>query len=67
MGPEPDQSRAVELRRQAFQRAGFTGAQAADLAGRPDLDLQQALSVVKHGFPPDVAYGMLTSGSRPVF
>jgi hypothetical protein len=67
MGTEPDRARAVELRREAFARAGFTPAHAADLAVRLDLDLQQSLALVKHGFPPDVAYGMLTSGSRPVF
>ncbi len=65
--PHADPARAVELRRRAFERAGFTPEQAADLAGRLELDLQQALALVKHGFPPDVAYGMLLSGERPVF
>jgi hypothetical protein len=59
--------RAIELRRKAFERAGFQPGAAQDLAERLDLDLQQALGLVKHGFPPEVAYGMLTSGSRPVF
>lgn len=65
--PAEPTGRAVELRRRAFERAGFTPEQAADLAARADLDLQQALSLVRHGFPPDVAFAMLAAGSRPVF
>ena len=63
----PDEQRVVELRRQAFERAGFSPEAAADLAARLDLDLQRSLSLVKHGFPPEVAYELVTSGRRPVF
>lgn len=67
MPPGPDDERVVELRRQAFERAGFAPQAARDLAARVDLDLQQALALVRHGFPPEIAYGMLVSGERPVF
>jgi hypothetical protein len=67
MPAEPGEERAVELRRQAFLRAGFSPVAARDLAGRLDLDLQQSLALVKHGFPPELAYEMILSGSRPVF
>jgi hypothetical protein len=60
-------SRVVELRRQALERAGFDPAAAQELAERLDIDLQQALGLVKQGFPPEVAHQLLTSGSRPVF
>jgi hypothetical protein len=64
---EPPPERAVALRRAALERAGFSPGQAADLAGRLEIDLQHALGLVKQGFPPDVAYGLPQSGSRPVF
>lgn len=67
MPAEADRERIVELRRQALERAGFSPQAAQDLAGRLELDLRQARSLVERGFPPDVAYDMLLSGSRPVF
>lgn len=57
----------VELRRASLERAGFAPEAALDIAGRLDIDLKQAVALVKHGFPPEVAYGMLLGGSRPVF
>ena len=60
-------SRVVALRRASLERAGFDPASAADLAARIEVPLQDALRVVKAGFPPDVAFEMLTSGERPVF
>lgn len=62
-----DSERVVELRRASLERAGFDRRSAEDLAARIDLPLQDALNLVKAGFPPEVAYGMLTSGERPVF
>ena len=64
---EPEPERVVALRREAFLRAGYSSEQAADLAARQELDLQHVLGLVKQGFPPEVAYGLLVSGSRPVF
>ena len=67
MPAEPGEERVVELRRQAFERAGFSPEAARELGGRIDLDLQQSLALVKHGFPPELAYEMILSGNRPVF
>jgi hypothetical protein len=64
---EADPVRVVGLRRQALERAGFRPELARELAERLDIDLQHALGLVKQGFPPQVAYELLTSGSRPVF
>jgi hypothetical protein len=63
----PDPERVVELRRQALERAGYRPEHARALAERLEVDLQQAVSLPKHGFPPDVAYELIVSGSRPVF
>jgi len=65
--PPHDRERVVELRRQALARAGFRPEHASGLAERLDIDLPYALSLPKQGFPPDVAYELLVSGSRPVF
>lgn len=63
----PSQERVVELRRTSLERSGYSSEQARELASRLELPLQQALQPIKAGFPPDVAYEMLTSGERPVF
>lgn len=60
-------ARIVELRTTSLERAGFDRAAAGELAARTDIPLQEALNLVKAGFPPGVAYGLLTSGDRPVF
>jgi len=67
--PDPvhDPTRVAELRRASLERAGYDGAAAAELAARIDIPLQDALNLVKAGFPPEVAFTMLTSGERPVF
>ena len=65
--PKPDPERVVALRRAALERAGYDAGRAGEIARRPDIDLQQAVSLPKAGFPPEVAYQMLTSGARPVF
>jgi len=62
-----DPERVVVLRRAALERAGYEASRADELARRPDIDLQHAVSLPKAGFPPEVAYQMLTSGARPVF
>lgn len=62
-----ESGRVVELRRASLERAGFDPTSAADLAVQIDVPLQAALQLVKAGFPPDVAFEMLTSGERPVF
>ena len=65
--PEPDPERVIALRLRALRRAGYGPEAAADIAGLLDIDLQQAVAFAKHGFPPEVAWEMLRSGSRPVF
>ena len=65
--PERDPERVVALRLTTLRRAGYGPEAAADIAGRLDVDLQQAVALTKHGFPPEVAREMLRSGSRPVF
>jgi hypothetical protein len=62
-----DPVRTIELRRAAFERAGFSAEAARELAERQEIDLRSALSLVKHGFPPEVAYELLRAGDRPVF
>ena len=62
-----DPDRAVALRRAALERAGYSAHAAGEMARRLDIDLQQAVSLPRAGFPPEVAYEMLVSGSRPVF
>jgi hypothetical protein len=65
--PGPDLERVVELRRAALERSGYGSEAAAEIARRLVIDLEQAVSLTKHGFPPDVAFVMLRSGRRPVF
>lgn len=62
-----DPLRVVELRQESLERAGFQAMQAGELAGRVEIPLQDALQLLKAGFPPDVAFEMLMSGERPVF
>jgi hypothetical protein len=62
-----DPQRVVELRRQSLERAGYRPEHAKALAERLDVDLQHAVALPKQGFPPDVAYELIVSGSRPVF
>jgi hypothetical protein len=62
-----DPGRVIELRRASLERAGFAPGAAAALAEQVDIPLADALALVRAGFPPDVAYEMLTSGERPVF
>jgi hypothetical protein len=66
-GEAHDPERVVELRRASLERAGYDPASARELAGRIDISLGDAVRLVKAGFPPDVARGLLTSGDRPVF
>ena len=70
MADSPDGTsltRVIELRRASLERAGFDTASASRLAERTDVPLQEALSLAKAGFPPDVVLAMLASGNRPVF
>lgn len=65
---EADPDRVVELRRASLERAGYTAAQAEELARRLDLDLQDALAPRRQGLPPEVAYELALAGaSRTVF
>jgi len=62
-----DSSRVVRLRCASLERAGYEPNAARELAARFEIPLQDALNLLRAGFPPDVAFAMLTSGARPVF
>lgn len=62
-----DPERVIELRRSSLERAGYDPETAEALAARIEIALADALELRKAGFPPDVAFAMLTSGDRPVF
>ncbi|MBM3678924.1 MAG: hypothetical protein FJW96_13760 [Actinobacteria bacterium] len=62
-----DEERALSLRRDAFLRAGFPAETAEALARRTEIAYLDALALVRHGFPPEVAAAMLLDGRRGVF
>lgn len=62
-----DATRVLELRRASLERAGFEPTRAAQIAAWVEIPLQEALQLIRAGFPPEVAFEMLTSGERPVF
>jgi hypothetical protein len=63
-----DPERVVELRRRSLERAGYTPAQAEDLAGRCEIPLDAALAPRRQGLPPDVAHALVVGGGgRTVF
>jgi len=66
--PTPDPSRVVELRSASLLRAGYTPAQADELARRLEIDLQAALAPRRQGLPPEVAFELVLAGAgRTVF
>jgi hypothetical protein len=66
-GAQEPSARVVALREQAFLRSGFPPRDAERLARDGSVDFLAAVSLVKAGFPAEVAAGMLASGARPVF
>ncbi len=40
-------------------RVGFAGDDAVALAARPDVDLHEAIALVEHGCPPELAFRIL--------
>lgn len=62
-----ERERIVMLRLRALERAGYDRETAEAIAGRLEIALPDALALRKSGYPPDVAFAMLTDGSRPVF
>jgi hypothetical protein len=42
-----------------LERAGYSAEQAAELAGRTDVDLHQAIGLVEKGCTPEVALAIL--------
>jgi hypothetical protein len=64
---DTDDVRKVELRRSAFARAGFGEEDSDALARRPEIAYLDAVGLLRHGFPPDVAASMLLAGRRSVF
>mgnify|MGYP003515485434 CR=1 FL=1 len=69
MGEPPhDLERVIALRRTSLERAGYSAAQAEELARRTEIDLQAALEPRRQGLPPDVAFSiLLDGGGRTVF
>lgn len=66
--PSPNPERVVALRRASLLRAGYTAAQAEELARRLEVDLQAALAPRRQGLPPEVAFQLaLSGGGRTVF
>jgi len=54
-----EQERIETWRREELERAGYPREIAADLAGREDVDLRFAVSLLQRGCPPEVALQIL--------
>ena len=56
---ESEHERVERWRADRLERAGYTAEQAAELAGRSDVDLHQAVGLVEQGCEPEVAFRIL--------
>jgi hypothetical protein len=56
---ESEHERVERWRADMLERAGYSPAEAAELAARPDVDLHQAIGLVEKGCSPDVALSIL--------
>ena len=56
---ESEHERVERWRADMLERAGYSAEQAAELAGRTDVDLHQAIGLVEKGCTPDVALDIL--------
>ena len=56
---ETEQERIERWRSEMLERAGYAPRDAAELAGRADVDLHHAIDLVERGCPPDVALRIL--------
>jgi hypothetical protein len=54
-----EENRVTRWRLRMLLRAGFDDEQARTLALRRDVDLHDAVGLVRHGCPPDVAFRIL--------
>jgi hypothetical protein len=56
----PSEQELVERwRAEELERAGFGREAAAELAGRPDVDLHRAIELLQNGCPPETALSIL--------
>jgi hypothetical protein len=56
---ETEEQRIESWRMEALERAGYDRRAAAILACRKDVDLHQAMSLLKHGCSPELALRIL--------
>jgi hypothetical protein len=56
---ETESERIQRWRAEELERAGYDGADAIELAGRPDVDLHLAVELLEHGCPSDIALRIL--------
>ncbi len=54
-----EHERIAAWRREELERAGYPPEAAADLAGRYEVDLRHAISLLERGCPPDLALEIL--------
>lgn len=54
-----EHQRIEAWRREELERGGYPPKAAAELAGRYDVDLRQAISLLERGCPPDLALEIL--------
>jgi hypothetical protein len=54
-----EESRVTRWRLRMLLKAGYQQEQARTLALRRDVDLHQAVGLVEHGCPPDIAFRIL--------
>lgn len=57
--PETEVERIERWRRQELERAGYPADAAAEIAGRLDVDLHQAIQLLQRGCPADIATRIL--------
>ncbi len=56
---ETEAERVERWRAEALERAGYEHQDALELASRQDVDLHDALDLIEHGCPPDLAVRIL--------
>jgi len=56
---ETEQQRIERWRAEILERAGYGAEEAAELAGRHDVDLHHATGLLEQGCPPDIALRIL--------
>jgi hypothetical protein len=56
---ETEQQRIERWRVEMLERAGYGADEAAQIAGRHDVDLHHAMGLLEQGCPPDIALRIL--------